>query len=100
MSAQTLSPADITALLANTRERGGHERFARKFIDSGEMYVQLNLHPQYAGKSESAVKQGFANAAKKIEGSNLKVVDAGEPMGLILVNVNVATAAVTDENDS
>ena len=100
MPSTTLDPAQITALLSNTRERGGHERFLRDMDAKGEMYRILADYPQYATKSESAIKQGFANAARKIEGANFKVVDAGEDTGLVLVNLNVHAETVAESDES
>jgi hypothetical protein len=93
-----LTPEQITAALASNRERGGHERFLRDMLAKGEMYRALSEFPQYATKSESAVKQGLTNAAKKIDGGNFKVIDAGEDVGLIVVNLDIHAETVADES--
>lgn len=37
MAEISLSAADITALLSDARDRGGYERYLRKFVESGDL---------------------------------------------------------------
>jgi hypothetical protein len=38
---EALTKEQVSLLLAGTRNRGGHERNIRKFIESGELYVTV-----------------------------------------------------------
>lgn len=97
-----LTPAEITALLGNTRDRGGKLRYLKAFLESGDMYRNLSDEAQFATKSESAIKQGFANAAKQIEDCNVKIVamGTGDDVEFLLVNLDVHAEAASEDDES
>lgn len=88
-----LTAEDITNLLAGTRDRGGHERFVRKFIAEGAMSWYVNHAASYKGKTkaqlETSVKSGLTNAWKAIEGDkpNVKLVMVEDD--LLIINTDV-----------
>jgi hypothetical protein len=97
--ADVLTAAQITSLLAGTRNRGGHERVLRKFAESGEMYVTISDMPEYAEKVKAnltSVKNTLQMKAKACElpVRLLKVDDAT----LIAVNTDIVATAAGEED--
>jgi len=68
MSGIELTPQMITQLLAGQRNRGGHERFIRSFVESGEMYTVVTERPEYAGRDNiGSLKNMLTQVAAKCE---------------------------------
>lgn len=85
----TLSAAEITAALSNTRTRGGAESFLKGFVNSGEMYAVVNEHPNYANKSKEqlvSVKNALTTKAKALDLTDVKFVKVDG--NLVIVNTS------------
>lgn len=99
-----LTPEDITNLLANTRQRGGHEAYVRKFIAEGAMYWTVNYDQSYKGKTpaqlDTSVKQGLLAACKKIDNCpTIKVIMNGDDLLIINTDKVAANLAPSDSTE-
>jgi len=94
----TLSAEDITRLLSQTRNRGGHERFIRRFVESGEMYAVVTDEPEYQGKPVQSLRTTLTQKVKSLEGfDNVRLVKADDDT-LIIVNTTALEANASDES--
>lgn len=123
----SLSAAEITALMAGTRDRGGHDRFLAKFAKATEDFngesrpslaISCMSDPQYNGKKVSAIEQGLNAAIKRFAQANVNNDDTptfrllkqrddeGEVTDVILFNVeehayrSTVEVEATDDTDS
>jgi|SRR6185295_6401801 len=86
---ENLTAADITAILANSRNRGGQDQFLKEFASSEDMYRILNEVPQFAGKTKEqlvSIKNQLTMKAKKAELTNIKLVKNGD--AILIVNTD------------
>lgn len=92
-----LTAEQITALLANTRSKGGYLVKLGEFLTSGEAGIAAGeTWPELAGKKDSTVAQGFENAKKSKdapEGAETVKVIKNEGM-VFLVNLKAAEVEV------
>lgn len=94
-----LTPEAITALLASKRERGGHERNIKAFVESGEMYKDLATI--YVGKDKDqlyALKNTLTMKAKALDlagsVSFAKVEDT-----VVMINTAVLATATSEPTE-
>src|SRR5262245_36054863 len=74
----TLTPDQITALLAKGRTRGDYEQVLREFLDSSEAGIQVPLDSgALAGKTAKQAKTGFDNAKKRTNSDGTGLAIAG-----------------------
>jgi hypothetical protein len=98
---EELDAATITALLSNTRTRGGHLAFVQKFVASGDMAWIVNHDPSYKGKTpaqlDTSVKQGILAAATKAQLTIKCVWNGDKDNGgdLLIVNPEVVAAQLS-----
>lgn len=82
-----LTASDISAILAQNRNRGGLDKFLTDFTNSGDMYRVINEVPQFAGKSKeqlNSVKNQLTMKAKKADLSNIRLVKKDDT--ILIVN--------------
>lgn len=85
-----LTPDQITALIAQSRNRGGAERLCKKLLASGELNLIITDELEYKGKDANSVRNTFNQARHKVEGGQgLKVLVDKDNNMAILVNLNV-----------
>lgn len=66
MAVEALNATDIAALLASSRQRGQYDDELKKFVESGEAGVKVNLeNGTFANKKAQSVKTGFEGARKR-----------------------------------
>lgn len=95
MSNEVLTAEKITALLAGSRQRGGHEKYLRRFLESGEMYWTVSEAPEYSEKVKAnivSVKNTLTMKAKSLEFGNIRLVKVDDET-LIIVNTEVLEAS-------
>lgn len=100
MENKVLTAADITAIIASSRNRGGNEKFLKDFDASGEMYCVLNEVPQYAGKSKEqfvSVKNALTQKAKSLDLSHVRLVKNDDM--ILVVNTNLLAVEETSDED-
>jgi hypothetical protein len=96
--ANELTAAEITAILANNRNRGGLDTFLTDFEKSDEMYRVLNEQPQFAAKTKDqlvSIKNQLTMKAKKAEMTNVRLVKNGEL--ILIVNTDKLVSAEDSE---
>jgi hypothetical protein len=62
---EALTKEQVSLLLAGTRNRGGHERNIRKFIESGELYVTVSDFPEYKEKDRNGSEEHAYSGRKE-----------------------------------
>lgn len=87
--ADVLTAKRITELMAGQRNRGGHERFLRKFVASGEMYWDVGEHIEYAER----VRENLASIKNTLQ---MKAKDCELPVRLLKVDDSTLIVANTD----
>lgn len=98
LTLDVLTPEAITAMLADSRTRGEYKQVIQSFVDSGELAVNLNTYPSFAGKEASAIRQSVVGNIEKhgtkSEWPTLKVLLTGkdDDKAAILVNMDVHAA--------
>ena len=94
---ENLSASDISAILANARNRGGLDKFLEDFTNSGDMYRVINEEAQFKGKSKDqlvSVKNQLTMKAKKAELTNVRLVKNDDV--ILIVNTDLL---VSEEGD-
>lgn len=99
MANQPLTPERITALLAGSRNRGGHVAYIARFVTSDEFAWNVADAMEYAAKSElqlkTSVKQGlYVAISKREDKDNLKVIWDEDNKQLLIVNRAAVAAEV------
>jgi hypothetical protein len=99
MDANTLTAADITALLAGTRTRGAVADRLRQFAASDELAVDLMTEAQFSQKKVDSLYNSVNQNLKTIRSENqdfpnLKVVKRED--SLFVINVDKYTVAVAE----
>jgi hypothetical protein len=98
----SLSPADITKLMAGTRLRGAYEPVIREFGTSGELYLDVKSLPQFSTRENlDSLKNSFSENLKKVvaaeNGTFPKVTVIKTDETVLLVNTDVHAAQVAAE---
>ena len=84
-----LTTEQITALIAQSRNRGGAERLCKKLLASEELNLVITDEIEWKGKDANSVRNTFNQARHKVEGGQgLKVLVDKENNMAILVNLN------------
>lgn len=84
-----LTPEQITALIAQSRNRGGAERLCKKLLASDELNLVITDEIEWKGKDANSVRNTFNQCRHKVEGGQaLKVLVDKENNMAILVNLN------------
>jgi hypothetical protein len=97
-----LSPEAVSAILANTRDRGGAERNITKFVESNELAVDITAMPGNESKKVDSLYNSYSQNVRKLAAAaltdgkqfpNLKVVKSGEDEDgnerVIMVNLDL-----------
>lgn len=85
---EVLTAQRIQELMAQSRNRGGHERMIRKFVAGGEMYATVSDMVEYKGKDITVVRNTLAQVAKKHDLSNVRLLKVDDET-LIIVNTDL-----------
>lgn len=94
-----LTAAEITQLMSNARERGGHERNIRKFNESNEMYKDLaEFYPGKTPEQLKALKNQLTMKARSLELGHIKFVKVDDTQ-YIVVNTNLLEGDVESDED-
>ena len=93
-----LTPADISAILAGTRNRGGHERNIRKFIDSGELYMDASALSEYKTKDAQILRNTLTQVAKKAQLGNVRFVK--HEGSCLMINTELVPSDEAEGEDS
>ena len=94
-----LTADQITALIAQSRNRGGAERLCKKLLASDELNIVITDEIEWKGKDANSVRNTFNQCRHKVEGGQaLKVLVDKENNMAILVNLNVLSGAAEDED--
>lgn len=99
-SLNVLTAADITAILSNSRVRGGDETFIRNFVESGELYAIVNEHPSYKAKTAAQMvskKNQMTMKAKALGFANVKLVKADD--NILIVNTDLLAEQSEDSDE-
>jgi hypothetical protein len=106
MNEITLTPAEITELLSGARDRGGYERYLRKFVESGKLGEDVML--AFPGKERDSVYNSLNSNIKKLEDAPelqlvKKTVDGengSKSEHLFLINKTAFEAAQNNEDSN
>jgi hypothetical protein len=83
----SLSPEMITSLLQKGRTRGDYESVIRKFLESGEAGIEVDLSSgALAGKTADQAKIGLDNSRKRVDSATGKpVIEGGHALKVVKV---------------
>ena len=84
---EALTSEQITAILSQTRNRGGHERNIRQFIESGNMYEVVSERPEYKTKDATVLKNTLTQVAKKAQLGSVRFVK--HEGGVLMINTSL-----------
>ena len=96
----TLTAADITDILANTKKRGQTQETLDTFDKSGEMYVILNTLPQYKGKDKmqlQAIRNQLTIKAKALELGHIRFAKKDD--NILMINTSLLAVEDSDESE-
>lgn len=96
-----LTAEQITALVAQSRNRGGAERLCRKLISSGELNVVITDELEWKGKDAQSVRNTFYQTKLRLGelGKDLKILVDKDNNRAILVNMAVLGAETDTEDE-